>query len=135
MSVPLKGMLAGGIWWSWHYRLQELAYKRQFGKEADDILAQLIGLCVANRPDGHGDDYCITLGLGKKLREPRNWSPPDTVVVVVRLRYVEDLGQHAWAATTMLLTRSSQCGKFRPGAQTAEEHFRVKHIIRGLYRR
>lgn len=125
MSVPLKGMLSGGIWWSWHFLLQKLAYERQLGKEADDIFAMLMGAAVTERPGGyHPEDYCVALNIGRHYHEPRNWSPPNAMVVIVRLEYVEDLKRHEWKAKTVMFTRWVQCRKGRGDAQTAEEHFR-----------
>lgn len=128
MTIPMKGMLASGIWWSWHFRLQQLRLEQQLGREADDILASIMGHVIKNRPANCGEDYIITVKLKKKYREHRNWSPPDTLAVPVRLEYCEDLERHVWKAKTLMFTRESQCAKERGAFQSAESHFRGKVV-------
>jgi len=133
MAVPLCGELSGGVWWSWHYRLQRLAYEGQFGEEAENVFAALEEEVVKEMPDGHSEDYCVAMKLRGHYKETRNYYPPNTLVATVRLRYVEDLKRHAWTATTVMFTRWSQCREVRTGAQSAEEHFRVSRIARREY--
>ena len=132
MSVPLCGKYVSGIWWSWKFLLKELQFRHQLGHEAEDIMAQLMGAVVAKRPEKHGDDYVVVLQLGQLYSEHRNWRPPDTLAVPVRLDFVEDMGRHCWVAKTLMFTRKSQCDVNRGAAQSAESHFRGR-IIRRVY--
>jgi len=131
----MRGYLEGGIWWSWHFQLQLINLERRLGKKADDILAEIMGCVIAERPDNHGaDDYTVCLKLPGIYDEERNWIPPDTLAIVVRLRYVEDLKRHEWSAQTIMFTRELQTRKNRGLAQTAESHFRTR-VVRRQYGR
>lgn len=134
MKPPLHGKYASGIWWSWKFLTKQLQFEYQLGKRADDIMETLIGAVVAQKPDGHGDDYVVILELGEMYSEHRNWTPPDVLAVPVRLQFIEDRGCHTWTATTLMFTRKAQCdiNRVKRGARAPGEHFRA-NVVRRVY--
>lgn len=134
MTPPLHGRFVNGIWWSWEFLNRQLQFESQLGQEADDILATIMGAVIAQKPDGHGDDYVVVLELGQLYYEARNWTPPDVLAVPVRLQYIPDLKRHEWCAKTLMFTRKAQCdiNRVRRGARAPGEHFRAD-VVRRVY--